>query len=858
MAFEEVGVEAIVKGLSAFQGDMSKINQSLQGLRGEGTLLQRAFGSITEGLLNFGSHIVNIAENALGFLLRDAIRAVIDQINELVSATIEAGSEFQTLELRLERLNFNQVYEATNNYTQAGAQAVQMTQDQLAWLQKLAATTPYDSTDVANVFTLARSYGMSADEAKNLTEKILDFAAGMGLGNTEIQRIIINFGQMIQQGKVTQRELNDLARGAFVPVNDILKQMTTNLTASGAAVVDFSEEIADEQKKLKGLYEDLAIAEKKQSEFTDTTKESTKMANQFKIDELRRKIGESESILADYQSRTGKAIEVTVDNYKDLQEAGVLAGNEVDAFFSAFSDLVETRFSGASEKMSKTFKASVDNVKDLVKGIFGLNTVKPVLDVLGERAAAFANAFTADPQSWDRLVAAASRLGEALSSVVSGVLDLLPSTGNVADQVVALVERAATWVEENRENIIGFFKGIGDTIQNNVVPFIRDQLIPAIMAFVGWFVDNKEQILGFFMDLGATIINDVVPFVRDNLIPAFQYFGEWFMANREQIILLFDQLGDAILELANIIIPILQQAMDWIVEHPELVEKMIIAWAKWQVIGTILSVVGGIIMSLIGFVLGLVSAVVGVIGVVNFVMPLFTALGAIIGGISLPVVALIAAIGGLVYVIINFGGQAWTALQQLDAIWDYYFQKMVQTVIKFGFDIGVFLNQKWSEISTSISTWWNGIVAKFQGFVTKIVDTFRNISWSDIGISIIQGIANGITSSGGLIADAAKNAASIAFDAATSMLGIHSPSTLFFEVGADTMQGMALGIQKSAGLAAMAMQSAVSSMTSGAMPGVTNANTYNNTSNYNLTVNSGASTEPILQDFDMLASLAGV
>lgn len=63
--------------------------------------------------------------------------------------------------------------------------------------------------------------------------------------------------------------------------------------------------------------------------------------------------------------------------------------------------------------------------------------------------------------------------------------------------------------------------------------------------------------------------------------------------------------------------------------------------------------------------------------------------------------------------------------------------------------------------------------------ITKIVDTFKNFSWSDLGSDIIDGIKNGIANGIGKIADAAKSAASAALNAAKNFLGIHSPSRLF-------------------------------------------------------------------------------
>ena len=238
-SFQEIGVEAIVSNLAKFQGDIGKVNSSLDSVRSHGGLLQGAFEFISGAIGAFGREILNVAEYALGQLLADSIKFVINLIRELISVTFEAGSEFQILELRLERLNFNDLIKSGLSYNEATEQAIQLTKEQLEWIQKLAASTPYDAQDVANVYTLARSYNFSSEESKRLTEAILDFAAGMGLGNTEIERIIINFGQMVQQGKVTGMEMRDLARGAFVPINDILAEMQKRTGLTGEAFDDF-------------------------------------------------------------------------------------------------------------------------------------------------------------------------------------------------------------------------------------------------------------------------------------------------------------------------------------------------------------------------------------------------------------------------------------------------------------------------------------------------------------------------------------------------------------------------------------------------------------------------------------------
>ena len=76
---------------------------------------------------------------------------------------------------------------------------------------------------------------------------------------------------------------------------------------------------------------------------------------------------------------------------------------------------------------------------------------------------------------------------------------------------------------------------------------------------------------------------------------------------------------------------------------------------------------------------------------------------------------------------------------------------------------------------------------------------------ASVGRAIADGIAGGISSGAGAIAAAARDAASAAFEAAKSVLGIHSPSKAFEYVGAMTVAGFARGITRNSGLVERAL-----------------------------------------------------
>lgn len=69
----------------------------------------------------------------------------------------------------------------------------------------------------------------------------------------------------------------------------------------------------------------------------------------------------------------------------------------------------------------------------------------------------------------------------------------------------------------------------------------------------------------------------------------------------------------------------------------------------------------------------------------------------------------------------------------------------------------------------------------------------------DLALAIVRGMISGIRGGIGQIADAARNAAKSALDAAKSFLGINSPSKEFIKVGKFSAQGMANGLDALSG-----------------------------------------------------------
>ena len=99
--------------------------------------------------------------------------------------------------------------------------------------------------------------------------------------------------------------------------------------------------------------------------------------------------------------------------------------------------------------------------------------------------------------------------------------------------------------------------------------------------------------------------------------------------------------------------------------------------------------------------------------------------------------------------------------------------------------------------------------------INQIKNAFTSVNWGSVGINIIKGIANGLSSAAGVIVDAAKSAASKALESAKNFLGIHSPSRVFRDqVGKMMALGMGIGFEKNIPIKSMSagVQRAVSGL----------------------------------------------
>lgn len=532
---EQIGVAAVVEGLSSFLGDMKKIDSSIQGLVPGTKLLENTFGFLGDTISGFADFALNTLAHALGELVADAIEFLIQKLGELVQSTIEAGGEFQTLELRLSTLNFNAATESGMEFNAAMAESTRLTKEQLDWLMKLAVQTPYDAQDIANVYTLARSYGFADDEAKKLTDTIINFASGMGLGSQEIQRIIVNFGQMVQQGKVTQREMNDLARGSFVPVNDVLKRMATNLGMS-----------TDELEKFR----------KTAASVPEFTKAFEQLVGE-------RFTGSAEKMARTFQGATAnlKDLFKSIGGFNIVKPILDVVGGHIADFITSLTDGSRwDRMVGAAKRVG-------DSIAGIIGKLFGL---MPSADSVAEGVVNALNGIA------DWIGKNQDKITGFIMNIKKWIDDkLVPSVQNImkwlfgSEEKEGAFQKFGTWLSNSFVPAVqSAAKWVGDVL----IPFLKNDLYPIFVALLPLAAAIGDVLITAF---GGQPNQEFTDWIHQSLIPGIEKFTQWIIDNREIIALWVERLVTATIQLAlfigvislaiNTIATVVAAFLDWIV-----------------------------------------------------------------------------------------------------------------------------------------------------------------------------------------------------------------------------------------------------------------------------------------------------
>ena len=511
----------VVEGIQEFVSDIKAANSALDSIRkwADNNVFSNAIEGIGNAFASLGNSIWNVVTIGMGVMLRDSFHLVFDLLQDLVTNSFDAANELQGIQFRLQGFNLQAAIDSGLEYNDAMTESIRLTEEQMSWVMRLAAQSPFDATDIGFVFSMSEAFGFTSDEAKVLTQSTMDFVAAMGLSSIEQKRVIINLGQMAQRGKITTREMNDLARGSLLPLADVLDRVALKM----------------------GI----------------TTAELTKLIA---------KPGEG----VDYQ-----------------------------LFIDSFNEMIgtEERFIDSGKRMAMLFKASMDNVYQTTRDLIGYYIMIPgIIGPIGEAIGTVMEGITQE-DNWNKIIEAASRVGEALTPIVEKILNVfLPGAGEIVNGIVGGLDAISGWLTDNKDNILRFFSSVDAFLFGTEADESGQYGTKgALQDIKDWIDKNGPVIMAFFTGIGGTIKEGIVKIWEEKLKPAYEDFSDWVTENKPTIDAFWASLGGILKDVIDSLLGIksghgpvvihgvldkILSVMKWITENEEQLSNFAVFWAN--------------------------------------------------------------------------------------------------------------------------------------------------------------------------------------------------------------------------------------------------------------------------------------
>lgn len=440
-------------------------------------------------------------------------------------------------------------------------------------------------------------------------------------------------------------------------------------------------------------------------------------------------------------------------NFRDAMEKGEISAEE---FNKAILDLGMTDAAEEAATSTSTIEGAMGNLEASV-----VSVGTTILD-----------------QFKQPLTDGISLLASGISSLSGVFTGMVQTVGPILSQIGTIFQTAFAPIGEMiTTQLLPAFQPLMSALQNlgNAVLPVIMTAIQTVAPVLATLVSNVIQTMSVIATAVTPVINNIATLIQ-TVLPIIQaYFQQW---------------GAAIQGIINAVFPFIQTVIQTVMNVINAVITTVLAaingdWSGvWEGIKSIASSIWEGIKSIIS------SAIEAVSGVISNVLNAISGLwSSIWNAISSTVSAVWSAITSAVSSAIN---------------------RVSSTISGVMSSIQSFFTNAWNSIRNAVSSAWSGITSAVSNGVSTMMSFISSIpgrimgffsgagSWLvSAGSNIIQGLINGITGAIGGAISAVKNAVGGIIDGAKSLLGIHSPSTVFRdEIGGMIPPGLSEGVER--------------------------------------------------------------
>jgi tape measure domain-containing protein len=243
MALSGAGAQQAVEQLRQIVAASGNASAALGNLSGSASRAESAFGGFLKASL------VMEALKTAG----DVMGRVGGMLESVGAAAFNSIRDYESLTLSMQQLTASQILQAgsATNMADALYLAAQPAKELVNWTEQLAIHSPFTSAQIARAIQLAEGFQFVQDEAKRLTQDLVDLASTKpGAGQDFMANLTDAFGKINVRGKVTLEDLNRVME-AGVPTLDILAKAfgTTRMQMSDM----ITQGVVPSQRAIKAL-----------------------------------------------------------------------------------------------------------------------------------------------------------------------------------------------------------------------------------------------------------------------------------------------------------------------------------------------------------------------------------------------------------------------------------------------------------------------------------------------------------------------------------------------------------------------------------------------------------------------------
>lgn len=434
-------------------GDIGGFTRSMQQAQGETRTLSR---QVSGSLGGVGAGAV-----AMGNLIAAGVQAGIGALTDLGREAMQSYANYERLEMSLQSLLAREMQneDAALSMAEALDKSAESSKDLIKWVEDLAVISPFKSEDISNVMQLSMSFGATSNEAKQLTQDLVDYAAATGKGGDVLDRMALSLGQMRANGKLTGMEVRELAL-AGLPVKQILAKAFNTTQANIESMISGGLIPADKAIK--------AISESIEKDFGGAAQ---RQAGTFSG--LLSSLEDIKTVgLREFFTGTFRAIQPYVQKFVDL-----LSSNEFKTRIRAIGEAVGQ----VAGNVMKGLGAIIGWIQENWPQIEAV--IKPVIEgIIGGLQSIFNWVQTNGPQIQQQFTTAWNNVRAMVEPVINAI-------GQFITTVFGTVR---TVIQTHGEEVKGFISNTWNTIRSIVEPVIT------------WFYNTVQSVFGGL----ATWINE--------------------------------------------------------------------------------------------------------------------------------------------------------------------------------------------------------------------------------------------------------------------------------------------------------------------------------------------------------------